>query len=810
MTTQADFLKQAIEKGYENAPSLMRSIPSATGEYGRPGTNYAYSFKTDYGNMMFYPDSFVNKGIDVDGKTYYNSWFQDEKNLNNFALNSTYVDLSGIKDNGRGYATKGYLIPFSAPQSSFPNPETLYNQPTSEIGSITGLSKTADGKLVYAVERSQGAPGGYIQPAAPSIKQVGVEYVNTGFGTTTVPTFANVGPVTSEIYNPAARGQSNNFVDKLITNIGPIVKLAAIVTENPGLYAAAASYDIANGNYLGAALSVAGMYGNAPGVDANTAATAKNIYNGLQLANAIKTNNPIGALTALSGMSGTGLPSEFMKATQLIAVNSAIQKKDWSALAVAVGNIADNKDLSYAGKAANVVNALKTGDIAKITKSLYGFIPELREGYKTGDISAIFDKMGYPLGDNEKQLLESGKSESPEQLTKTITGFAPDELSPDPLTAKQASDMYEQAAKDAGFPDLQTQIAYGGNIQAYNEAAAIKRAEDYVASTTPKSDATFQPATPVTPVADTNQQPAQHEATQDEIQAYWDKVNAQGYYTNIGDRRFYYDPKTDSWTQVDANGNPVTASTEPTQTNEPSPVTPEPVQPGPVEQATDDGTTGGIQDVIDQTAGGGTQTDTGTQTGGGSLGDESDLPPVKTEEEPQCAEGYHWNGSMCVADSDTGDTSTTCPDGYVFDLTTHSCVPVGTTAGGTKTGGGTAPKTPTTPTTPTTPATPTTTPKTPTTPAAPATPALSSNNLMALLALDNQTAQQQQVQPAPLADIKYYYDFNNDIGSNIFAGDMVPQMPQNTQGPATFGFSDGGEVEDDFSVDDLIGMLKGD
>lgn len=101
-----------------------------------------------------------------------------------------------------------------------------------------------------------------------------------------------------------------------------------------------------------------------------------------------------------------------------------------------------------------------------------------------------------------------------------------------------------------------------------------------------------------------------------------------------------------------------------------------------------------------------------------------------------------------------------------------------------------------------------TTPKPPTTPTTPTTPATSSNNLLALLALDSQPAQQ-QTQPTPLADIKYYYDFNNDIGSNIFAGDMVPQNQQNTQGPATFSFFDGGEVED-LSVDDLLGILKGD
>jgi hypothetical protein len=71
---------------------------------------------------------------------------------------------------------------------------------------------------------------------------------------------------------------------------------------------------------------------------------------------------------------------------------------------------------------------------------------------------------------------------------------------------------------------------------------------------------------------------------------------------------------------------------------------------------------------------------------------------------------------------------------------------------------------------------------------------------LALLALADRPVQQQP-QPVPLADIKYYYDFGDDL---------MPQKPQNTQNmPARFEFFNGGEVED-LSVDDLIRMLQGD
>jgi hypothetical protein len=167
---------------------------------------------------------------------------------------------------------------------------------------------------------------------------------------------------------------------------------------------------------------------------------------------------------------------------------------------------------------------------------------------------------------------------------------------------------------------------------------------------------------------------------------------------------------------------------------------------------------------------------------------------------------FNADGSPYSSTDDTGQTTVTDTTGTTDGGTAGGGGTSGGIAGGGGAagggggaaggGGGTAPTKPAAPTTPSTPA------------VQPAEKTDNSSNLLALLALADRPVQQQP-QPVPLADIKYYYDFNDDIGSNIFAGDMVPQKQQNTQGPAKFSFFDGGEVND-LSVEDLIRMLKGD
>jgi hypothetical protein len=205
----------------------------------------------------------------------------------------------------------------------------------------------------------------------------------------------------------------------------------------------------------------------------------------------------------------------------------------------------------------------------------------------------------------------------------------------------------------------------------------------------------------------------------------------------------------------------------------------EPAAPPPVEpEVTDDGTTDGIQDVIKDLP----------NLEGGDLG--------MTEEEAQ-------NDFYRQIGIDPNSLSDSPPATQEEIDATIGMYPQAAGSTGTQLKAYVQAfrnSRPSTPPPPPAPPPGPTTPKPPTTPTAPTGTPTGSNNLLALLALADQPVQQQP-QPVPLADIKYYYDFGDDL---------VPEKPQNTQNmPARFEFFDGGEVED-LSVDDLIRMLQGD
>jgi hypothetical protein len=160
--------------------------------------------------------------------------------------------------------------------------------------------------------------------------------------------------------------------------------------------------------------------------------------------------------------------------------------------------------------------------------------------------------------------------------------------------------------------------------------------------------------------------------------------------------------------------------------------------------------------------------------------------------EPKCADGWTWNGSMCIADDDNPDQSTNCPDGYILDVTTQACVKVGTNTTGTgttTTPGGNSPTT--------------TTGGQSTLPGGQSTVGGGGIDLFSLLglfgALGGGAQPQQNTTPPPVADIKYYYDFGDPFN---------PKRGKKDQ-PEQFEFYDGGEVNS-FSVDDLIEILKKD
>ena len=63
-------------------------------------------------------------------------------------------------------------------------------------------------------------------------------------------------------------------------------------------------------------------------------------------------------------------------------------------------------------------------------------------------------------------------------------------------------------------------------------------------------------------------------------------------------------------------------------------------------------------------------------------------PILDDELEDSCAPGFHRVGDICVADDDEPPESTDCPDGYIYDFESKSCVPMADFPGGP---GGTKP-----------------------------------------------------------------------------------------------------------------------
>ena len=197
---------------------------------------------------------------------------------------------------------------------------------------------------------------------------------------------------------------------------------------------------------------------------------------------------------------------------------------------------------------------------------------------------------------------------------------------------------------------------------------------------------------------------------------------------------------------------------------------------------------------IDQNAGSlGSGSDLGTvgeiDPNAGSIGSGSDL---EEEEEPQCAPGYHWNGSICVADTDVEDTSTTCPEGYLFDLATQTCVPISTNVDVTK---------PTTPiTNPTGPAIP----KNPTIPSTPINQNIQKPNFDLAALLSILGAASAQPQQAPAQEQQRYMqemDFEGPLDVNFFSPakkNVAGQNQQQTTKIATGGY-----------IDDLLKILRG-
>lgn len=205
------------------------------------------TYAVEFGDYLYVPETTINKGVTSGDTQYYFPYFLNQDNLNTFAKNAESINLSSLPygdvlSKNYGVSESGYLIPKS---KSF---DTTNASVPAEWGSITGLS-VKDGQLIYGTTGRPGDSYGWIS--------------SSGVGSQPLP---------------KRSGGLWGFVEDIgstLVDAGPIVKLAALVSGNPYLYAASAGTDIAKGNYLGAAIGLAGASGNIPGVGATTAAAGE-------------------------------------------------------------------------------------------------------------------------------------------------------------------------------------------------------------------------------------------------------------------------------------------------------------------------------------------------------------------------------------------------------------------------------------------------------------------------------------------------------------------------------------------------------
>lgn len=365
-------------------------------DYIGSGDNAALSgayFTDSKGNRYQYiPEDVIQKGTKGGDTQYYLPYFLDVNNLNKFGNAAEYVNLSSLPYGDSlskyGVGAKGFLVPQSLDV-------TKENGMVPQgWGTITGLS-LQNGKPVYATTGRTGTDDRY------------------GWISNTA-----VGAMPEPPHHGGLRKILENTGSALI-NAGPVIQLMAAITANPVLYGIAAGTAAGQGNLMGAALNIAGAAASVPGIDAATAADLKATQTVLQVSNALKNDNPIAALSALGGLSGTALPSEVVRGAQLIAINDALQRGDMKSLAVAVGNISNTPEVAYAGKAAKVLEAIDSGNINKVAASLNTLLPELKSAYKSTDFKQAFANVGADLTEDQFAKLDQMLGTTGEQLVNT-------------------------------------------------------------------------------------------------------------------------------------------------------------------------------------------------------------------------------------------------------------------------------------------------------------------------------------------------------------------------------------------------------
>jgi hypothetical protein len=195
--------------------------------------------------------------------------------------------------------------------------------------------------------------------------------------------------------------QEKSGIYGFVSDVGPmVISFAAMVPgpHQPFAMAANAALALSQKNYIGAVLSGLGAYGTSVGSElktisdgvkagtiANTADTAAKIkdltttLSNVRLAtttasglNALATKNLPGLINAgLSayGQTGGKLPSGLTTAVQAGNFAVALDRNDTAGALSALGDLTGSKDLKVAATAKNMIDALESGEIGKITQA---------------------------------------------------------------------------------------------------------------------------------------------------------------------------------------------------------------------------------------------------------------------------------------------------------------------------------------------------------------------------------------------------------------------------------------------------------
>ncbi len=329
-----------------------------------------------------------------------------------------------------------------------------------------------------------------------------------------------------------------------------------------------------------------------------------------------------GDTTGLGGTLAENLP-EIKTATSAAQLANAVQSGNVGSALNAAANltgVSANEDISTALKAAGLVQALDSGNIGQ-TLVLAGQLTDSPNLKVAGDAVKLVD--GINSG-NFGAVQNAATSLAKAAGTQDFEGDVNAVL--DSVASKTTSDA-------------------GGVLNSDEVVAGTQQLIDAI--TNPQSTVSY----PGTQVADVGR------AGDPGSGVYWD--------SSVGAWRVA-DEATDE--DLEQLGVGVATGTDGAELTDQDVVT-------------DDGTTTGIQDVIDTITGGdGTDTITGGQDSvmGGEAttqgGDGTDTLDTT------CADGFHWDDTLqiCVADTDETQTSTDCQDGYVYNVVTQTCEPITT------------------------------------------------------------------------------------------------------------------------------------